>query len=308
MMRIDLTDTERKVITKEKTNISNSHKRNIHMNTRRKAARMIENLKFLADNLPESQQKQIFTPETVSKLLEKILKYRKPPKLDPEKIPRIRGSKYQHPTEIEAKYLHDIYVASPKPHIYPHQAPKRLPRNIYKSMKATTRPGHKINGKKQWIGMGGPRCPHPSFKRQLRIAANLVEITYDQIQEKIDPKNYKKMMINDPNPIIDFNLENGKLLFHSRTSWIKKILEESLYADWSLAQINDWLKKYTPKETTSNPMTRDELLYFLQQWLNTFSRKAKILSNQKILIIQGTKNSTMQQKEKHSLDNSTNIS
>lgn len=286
MMRIDLTDTERKVITKEKTNISNSHKRNIHMNTRRKAARMIENLKFLADNLPESQQKQIFTPETVSNLLEKILKYRKPPKLDPEKIPRIRGSKYQHPTEIEAKYLHDIYVLHPKPHT---RWPKRIPREFSQLVKdIMLQEIKKINGKKRWIGVGGARPIHPSLRRQLRIAANLVETTYEQIIEKVDPKSYRRTFIHDPNPIIHFYSKNKKIKFHSKTSWIKKILEESLYADWSLAQINDWLKKYTPKETTSNPMTRDELLSFLQQWLNTFSRKAKILSNQKILIIQGT--------------------
>ncbi len=307
MMRIDLTDTERKVITNEKTNISNSYKRNIHMHTRRKAARMIENLKFLADNLPESQQKQIFTPETVSKLLEKILKYRKPPKLDPEKIPRIRGSKYQHPTEIEAKYLHDIYVPHPKPHA---QWPKRLPRWVYKSIKDSMPPERqKINGKKQLIGFGGPRYPHPSFGRQLRITANLVETTYDQIIEKVDPKSYRRKMIYDLNPIIHFCSKNQKMKLHSKTSWIGETIKNSLYDDWSLESINEWLKTGdAQKEKNLNSKAQEELLLFVKHWMNNFTRKANILSNQKILIIQGTKNSTMQQKEKHSLNNSKHIS
>jgi hypothetical protein len=238
-MRIDLTDTERKVIS-YKRKVSPTHQRNIHMNARRKAAQMIENLKFLADHLPESQQKQIFMPETVSNLIEKILKYRKPPKQDPEKTPRLRGSKYQHPTEIDAQYLHDIYVPFPPAYT---SYPKRLPREFYNLLKITEPTQSKEKKqKKYFIGIGGPRFPHPSFKRQLKISAKLVDTIYNQIIEKVDPKSYRRKMIRDLNPIIHFYSKNQKIKFHSKTSWIREMLKNSIHDEWSIETINEWLK------------------------------------------------------------------
>lgn len=280
-MRINLTEKERAIIS-NKTSVSQSYRRNVHMHTRKKANKMIENLEFLANHLPESQQKQIFTPEKISSLFKTLLKYRIVPKSGGEPISRLRGQKYTYPTEKDAQTIHTKYVGIP--HSKEKQT-KRLPHNVYEFFKKST-PPDQWDTQKKFIGWGGPFMPHPSFRRQTKISTIILEQIYNNTIDKIFTEETAKAIKIHSKLVLKYNLSTNNLSYHPKKVWIQQIIEESIFTPWSKEVVKNWIDTLQNRLEKQNLPTTDQLLDLIQIWLLQFLKQKSTIDKTQIIALE----------------------
>ena len=108
---------------------------------------------------------------------------------------------------MDAENMHDLYSARPRAGIpdFGIKEYKRIPSEIYTHMKNVIPPEQwKRERATIWYGIGRPKFPHPSLRRQINLATKILDKIYTCMLTKIDSKKIRRTLIQDSFPVIIF--------------------------------------------------------------------------------------------------------
>jgi hypothetical protein len=146
-------------------------------------------------------------------------------------------------------------------------------------------PVEQRDSRRKWKKIGGLKKPHPSLRRQYKLARVLLEKIYTRMLEKVDPERGRLMKESS----FVLEMSRNTFRFSPRAVWLKKNIENQLYKEWSSELIDEWLHAITLEIGSLDPRMKDWIFALLENWIFRLVTKEHetVFDKDKILILSG---------------------